>query len=338
MPSFKPPWWARNPNVQTGLPQLPFRLWGKRAVVEAEREEIVRLSGGINVQGIYSAQRGGDVSGLCILLSGWEGHARATYMVRTAETLYRAGFDVYRLTYPDHGDTHDLNEAVFHFGMLDKVAEALHRIVTAIRTRPVLVVGFSMGGNLALNLAVRGLPGLKGVFAVSPALDFGKAMAVLQSSLFHGPFLKLWKTSLQRKQALFPKTHDFKSVESAGSVSEVAGDLLARQGKVPSFGDYASRYSLTPAKLKELAVPAYIVTSTDDPIVGTAPYEQFQGIERLTLDVQRHGGHVGFIDSLFGPAWYEGRVLEQIREVLKPRPFLRSTGAAAAAPFLKEME
>jgi predicted alpha/beta-fold hydrolase len=333
VPTFRPPFWARGAVWQTLLAQLPFRTWGSRPVVDAEREEVVRLSHGISLQGIYSAVRTPPVRGLAILLSGWEGHARATYMVRTADSLYRAGFDVYRLTYPDHGDTHDLNEAVFHFGMLDKITEALHRIVGAIRTRPVLVVGFSMGGNLALNLACRGLPGLKGVFAVSPALNFAEAMTTLQKSVFHGPFLKLWKASLERKQKLFPGRFDFKEAAEAESVAEVAGDLLSLQGRIPSLADYASRYSVTARKLQQLMVPAHVITSVDDPIVGRANYEQFAGIERLGLHVQQAGGHVGFIDSLLGPAWYDRRMLELIDQVLTPRPRLLSTGAADAAPL-----
>jgi predicted alpha/beta-fold hydrolase len=318
-PPFRPPFWGRSPILQTVLAQTRLRTWGKNEMVEREREEVVRLAHGISVQGIYSSARGTDCRGLAILLSGWEGHARSTYMLRTGRLLYRAGFDVYRITYPDHGDTHDLNEAVFHFGMLDKVTEALHRVVGSIRTRPVVVAGFSMGGNLALNVACRGLPGLKCAIAVSPAIDFARAMQTLQSSVFHNLFLKSWKGSLERKQKMFPHRYDFKKLEKAQSVSEVAGDLLRLEGGAPIFEDYVSRYSLTPAKLKQLMVPAHIIAAVDDPIVGKVDYQSFEGIDRLQLHIQARGGHVGFLQSLFGPAWYETRILELLNLALAPR-------------------
>lgn len=332
-PIFTPPLWARGPVMQTLVPLLPFRTWGTNEMVRNEREEVVRLSHGVSVHGTYSAHTGGvEAKGLAIMLSGWEGHARSPYMLRTGRTLYREGYEVYRITYPDHGDTHDLNEAVFHFGMLDKIAEAIARIVGAIRTRPVVVLGFSMGGNVALNLACRGMPGMKAVVAVSPAFDFGVAMKTLQSSVFHSTFLKSWKSSLERKQSLFPQTHDFKGLSGVQTVGEVASDLVNRQGNVPSFEDYASRFSLTAEKLKQSMVPMHVITSTDDPIVGRFPHEKLAGIERLKLHLQTHGGHVGFIESLFGPAWYEQRIVELLKQALAPRPRLMSTGAAEGVP------
>jgi predicted alpha/beta-fold hydrolase len=335
-PSFVPPFWARNAIVQTLVAQLPFRTWGKNEMVENERPEVVRLTTGINVEGIYSSIKGAAPKGLAILLSGWEGHARSPYMQRTGRSLYREGFEVFRLTYPDHGGTHDLNEAVFHFGMLDKVTEVLSRLVGTIRTRPVVVVGFSMGGNLALNVACRGLPGLKGVFAVSPPMDFARAMQTLESSVFHSTFLRQWKGSLERKQKLFPKSYDFKELDKKASVGQVADEVLSLAARAPSFADYASRYSLTPEKLRQLVVPAHVLTSTDDPMVGSVPYEQFEGNWRLHLHVQRYGGHVGFLTGLFKPAWYEVRIVELLRELLAPRPLLKSTGAAEAAPLPDE--
>ena len=328
---FRPAFWARGAIAQTLVAQLGLRTWGKNEMVANEREEVVRLAHGVNVQGVYSQVRGTECRGLAILLSGWEGHARSTYMLRTGRTLYREGFDVFRLTYPDHGDTHDLNEAVFHFGMLDKVIEGLHKIVSAIRTRPVVVVGFSMGGNLALNLACRGLPGLKGVFAVSPAFDFGTSVKTLQSSIFHSTFLRSWKDSLERKQKLFPHRYDFRDLDSAQSVTDVADDVHAVKGRALALQDYASQYSITPSKLKKLVVPAHVISSVDDPIVGAVPYETVRGIDGLTLHLQQKGGHVGFVQSLFGPAWYETKIVSLLSTMLAPRARLVSSGEASAA-------
>lgn len=330
---FEPPWWARSPITQTLLTLLPMRVWGRNELVANEREEVLRLSQGVNLHGVFSAARSTDVRGLAILFTGWEGHARAAYMLRTGDALYRAGYDVYRITYPDHGDTQDLNEAVFQFGMLDKMAEAVARILGAVRTRPVALVGFSMGGNLALNLVARGLPGVKVVVAVSPAFDFGLAISTLEASIFHGKFLGSWKASLARKQALFPHRYNFdETVEGAESVTEIAGDLMVLEGRTPAFEDYVSRYALTPEKLRRSSVPMHVLASTDDPIVGKVDYAQFAGIERLTLHLQTHGGHVGFVPSLLGPAWYEAAIVELVSDALAPRPRVTSRLVPALKP------
>lgn len=306
---FRPFRWAPGPVAQTVLSQLPSPLNLRNEMAERARGEILRLSGGVSVEGLFTRHTDRDPIGLVVMLSGWEGHARSPYMLRAGRALYRAGHEIFRITYPDHGGTHDLNEAAFHFGMLDKMAEAIHRVAGSIRTRPLYVVGFSMGGNVALNLACRGLAGLRAVCAVSPAFDFGRAISALESSFFHRFFLGSWKASLVRKQALFPRHHDFATVQSAASVSEVARDLLSRSGDTRSFEEYTARYSLTADRLRQLTVPAHVLASLDDPIVGRTDYSAFEGVPNLFLNVQDRGGHVGFVRRPWGETYYEGALV-----------------------------
>jgi hypothetical protein len=295
--------------MQTLLGMLPFRTWGRNEMLRRARPEVVRLSRGLSLQAFYSAQLGRDARGLAILLSGWEGHAGSPYMVSTGRTLYRHGYEVFRITYPDHGDTQDLNEAVFSFAMLDQIGEAIRLVAGAIRTRPLFLVGFSMGGNLALNLACQGLPGLKAAFAISPPMDLVRSLKTLETSVFHIGFLRSLKSSISRKQQLFPRRYNFDGLQHATRVGEVASDLLSSAGSKLALEEQAARYALTPAKLRTLTAPACLITSTDDPILGTAPYEDLRGIDRLSLHVQSHGGHVGFATGLLGRAWYEDLVL-----------------------------
>lgn len=88
----------------------------------------------------------------------------------------------------------------------------------------------------------------------------------------------------------------------------MAGELLSIGSQV-GLEHHAARYALTPAKLRTLAAPAYVVTSMDDPVIGPAPYEALRGIDKLSLWVQAHGGHVGFALGLSRRAWYEDVLL-----------------------------
>jgi predicted alpha/beta-fold hydrolase len=328
-PQFRPPFWARSGVVQTLLGMTSFRTWGRNELLQRSRSEVVRLQRGLSLEGHYAAQVGRDARGLAILLSGWEGHAGSPYMVSTGRTLYRNGYEVFRITYPDHGDTQDLNEAVFSLAMLDQIGEAIRRVAGVIRTRPLFVVGFSMGGNLALNLACQGLPGLKAAFAVSPPLDLARSLRTLEQSVFKVGFLLSLKGSLDRKQRFFPRRYDFKDLQESESVGEVAGELLSLGSKV-GLEHHAARYALTPAKLRKLSAPAYLVTSVDDPVIGSAPYEELRGIDRLALHVQRHGGHVGFSLGLFRRAWYEDLLL-QVLEAHAPQPAVEGLSALPRA-------
>lgn len=312
--AFDPPFWARNAVLQTLMGQLATRTWGANRMLDRAKGELIRLSGGITLQGFSSQLPSGQSKGLVLMLSGWEGSANAPYMLCTGRTLYDAGYEVFRLNHLDHGDTHELSEALFHFGMVDKMYDGLQWIVSQIRTRPVFLLGFSMGGNFALHIAQRGLPGLKGVIAISPALDLRASMKWLANSPFNARFLKLWKKSLEKKAELFPHRYNAEDFADAQDLESVALEVLQAQGRKVSFEDYTAHYSVTPEKLRGLKAQTHIVASSDDPVLGPADYAAFEGVPKLRVWVQRYGGHVGFVSHPWGRGWYEDLVLSMLSE------------------------
>ena len=91
-----------------------------------------------------------------MLFHGWEGSVESTYMLQTGSRLLAEGWDVFRLNFRDHGDSHDLNEALFHSCRIDEVVHALrrHRASAGRRDRW-RSAGFSLGGNFALRAALQ---------------------------------------------------------------------------------------------------------------------------------------------------------------------------------------
>ena len=62
-----------------------------------------------------------------MLFHGWEGSVDSTYVLQTGSRLLADGWDVFRLNFRDHGDSHRLNEALFHSCRIDEVVHALAR-------------------------------------------------------------------------------------------------------------------------------------------------------------------------------------------------------------------
>src|SRR3546814_3815147 len=90
--------------------------------------------------------------GLALLLHGWEGSTESSYMRMTAVQLLRRGFEVFRLNFRDHGDTHHLNEALFHSNRIDEVVHAACDIARRFLPaegppRSMVAAGHSLGGN-----------------------------------------------------------------------------------------------------------------------------------------------------------------------------------------------
>lgn len=175
---FTPHRLLRNPHVQSVLASSSVRRWllrGGRAALEARSKELILDCGdGVRLQGFHSAQDArAQARGLVVLLHGWEGSVQSSYLLHTGARLLAEGWDVFRLNFRDHGDTHHLNAEMFHSCRLDEVVGALQEVARRFAPRPMAVAGFSLGGNFALRVALRapaaGLP-LSYALAVCPAL------------------------------------------------------------------------------------------------------------------------------------------------------------------------
>ena len=175
---YRAPGWLRNPHLQSALSSLPMRrAAGLRALARSgasTSEHIVDAGDGVRLLGLHSAVPGRDPRGLVLLLHGWEGSFDSGYMRHTAAHLLGEGFDVFRLNFRDHGNTHHLNEGLFHSCRLAEVVQAAKWVQRKFPSPAFLAAGYSLGGNFALRLALRahshGLP-LQRVVAVCPLLQ-----------------------------------------------------------------------------------------------------------------------------------------------------------------------
>ena len=126
--SFRPFPLLKGAQTQTILASAKFRTWGKNEMQAAAVEKILQTASGIRLLGYYSPQKEIQSKGLVILLHGWEGSVDSTYIVCTGETLYRNGYNVFRLNLRDHGRSHHLNEGIFYAVLLDEIFEAVTQI------------------------------------------------------------------------------------------------------------------------------------------------------------------------------------------------------------------
>ena len=155
---FNPPWPLRSGHIQTMLSSSGVRRFllpnAAHKVREGAQDVMVEGGPGIRLSGAYTEQRTGKASrGLAVLFHGWEGSVDSTYVLQTGSRLLEDGWDVFRLNFRDHGDSHGLNEALFHSCRIDEVVTALGEIARMFPAKAIGVAGFSLGGNFALRAA-----------------------------------------------------------------------------------------------------------------------------------------------------------------------------------------
>ena len=322
---FKPAWPLRHPQVQSVLASFKPRNWTRRVhrMAATAVTHVLDCGDKVRLVGYHSAQPTGLApKGLVVLIHGWEGSHDSVYLYSLACTLFDQGYNVFRLNLRDHGGTHDLNEELFHSARLDEVLGAIKAIERLDPARPLFVVGFSLGGNFALRVGMRGAAhGVRPALSVGicPAISPGATLAALDSGpkLFHRYFIKKWHKTLLAKAAAWPDRYDFSDIWGLTSFTEITARFVERYTEYGQLDKYLATYTLTPDMLRQSATPLAIITSQDDPVV---PFSDFQGIKDnadLRFFAPQHGGHCGFIEDFRLHSWAEQRVLELFADAAK---------------------
>jgi hypothetical protein len=303
---FRPPWPLTSGHIQTMLSSSGVRrlLLPRSAYEVADGAEPVVVDGGdgVRLTGAYTARRDGRAArGLAVLFHGWEGSVDSTYVLQTGSRLLREGWDVFRLNFRDHGESHHLNEALFHSCRIDEVVHALGDIARRWPRPVTALAGFSLGGNFALRAALRapaaGIP-LDYALAVCPIIDPSEGLFSLEEHapwIYQAYFMRKWRQSLKAKQKAFPQREYFELAELKQSLRGLTEALVLRHTDFGSLQAYLDGYSVARDALAAASVPATILTARDDPVIPVGAFEQLQLPPSIELDIADYGGHCGFI-------------------------------------------
>ena len=333
-----PPRWLRNPHLQSVLASSGLRRWlggAERAAFERGAEHVLlECEGGVRLAGVHARQCGlPSPRGLVVLLHGWEGSVASSDLLRTGARLWRNGFDVFRLNFRDHGDTHHLNEELFHSNRIDEVVAAVAEIGRRYGERPLAVAGFSLGGNFALRVALRAPAAgieLAHAVAVCPVISPAQGLRAIEAApwFYQAYFLKKWRGSLLRKRAVFPQRYDFTEAELRRPLRELTAWLVERHTDFGTLEHYLEGYSIAGERLAALEVPASIQTAADDPINPVADFRALALPPHARLDILPFGGHCGFLLDASLRSYAEDYVVERLQAVAPASARLEAAGAA----------
>ncbi|MBX3714237.1 MAG: alpha/beta fold hydrolase [Lysobacter sp.] len=325
---YRPPSPLRSPHLQSLLSTSPLRrsrgAWLLRETGAINTPYLVDGGDDVRLEGVHSRLPGVEPRGLALLLHGWEGSVESSYMRMTAVRLLHAGFEVFRLNFRDHGDTHHLNQALFHSNRIDEVVNAARDV--AIRFlgdsgRPMVLAGYSLGGNFALRVASHaqraGLP-LARVAAVCPVLDPGVTMTRMEQGIpfYLRYFERSWRESLRRKRDTFPQYYDFDDSVLKLGMRDLTRWMVERHTDFDSLDAYFNGYSIAGDRLAGLSIPADILTAADDPVI---PVEEFHALALPPtgrIEIAAHGGHCAFLESIrldgYAERWVTARLSQAI--------------------------
>jgi len=320
---FRPPVGLRSGHLQSILATVDWRArWIERkasGIRSVSHDVILECEEGMRIVAAWTPARDPKQSkGTVTLLHGWEGSANSPYLVCLARHLHRLGFAVYRVNFPDHGGTHELNREIFHSARLDEMVLAVREIVRRSPDERHLLAGYSLGGNFALRIAnvarERDLP-LDRVVAVCPVIDPVSTIASIEAApwFYQRRFLTRWTDSLRRKEQAFPELYRLEPLGPA-TIRDRTEVLVRRFTEFADADEYFNAYSVAGNRLAGIGCPTTIVAAEDDPICPASDLAALDPPETVTIDLQRWGGHCGFIQNLRLQSWIEWRVARILSE------------------------
>ena len=119
-----------------------------------------------------------------VALHGLNGSSDAHYMRGLAAKAFASGLNVVRLNQRNCGSTEHLAAGLFHSGLTTDAARVIAELVNVDGLAAIAVVGYSLGGNLALKLAgeygSHAPNALIGVAAVSPIIEIEECTRALE--------------------------------------------------------------------------------------------------------------------------------------------------------------
>lgn len=334
---FNPPIGLRSGHTQSLLSSsaLRRRIVRRRALaLKAAAEELI-LDGGpddefggeeagpyrrVRLQAYYSRQPGPlpNPSGrpVAVLLHGWEGSADSNYVLANGARLWASGFDVLRLNFRDHGESHHLNPGLFHSCRLDEVIFALKDWQDRFGIDGWYLGGYSLGGNFSLRIALRvpqaGL-NLRRVVAVCPVIDPAHAMRAMEEAgyFYERYFERKWSRSLRIKQILFPSLYGRDPMDRIHGLNARTEHIARRYSGFESAAHYYDGYSVGGGRLAGVAIPATLLAAADDPVVPVRDFAALPDNPCLEVRIVPHGGHCGFLKNWKLESAAEDLVLER---------------------------
>jgi predicted alpha/beta-fold hydrolase len=238
----------------------------------------------------------------------------STYLLRCGRSLYRQGYDIFRLNFRDHGDSHHLNRGLFYAVLLDEVYQAVRQAAELAGDGPVFMIGFSLGGNFVLRILKKcvsvSFTNLRHAVSISPVLNPQESTTQIDRIAFiRKYFLAKWRRSLAKKQELFPELYDFKNVTDLKTIQAVTDVLLAEYSDFPTAQDYFNAYAVMGSAVADINTPTTIITAEDDPIIPIKEFYDLKLNKHIQLIIHSHGGHNGFITGFKLQSWYENEII-----------------------------
>lgn len=253
------------------------------------------------------------VHGLC-------GSHQSPYLIRLVKKLEAIGIRAVRINMRGCGSGRGLSRQIYHSGRSEDIFHAIKALKMEHPSSPMLLIGFSLGGNIVLKMAgeLHTLANqfLQQVISVSPPVDLLSSVELLSDSsnaIYEKYFYRLLRNELlylHRKFKELPRLHLPRNL----TLRQFDEMYTAPRCGFKDALDYYSKCSSIHV-INEITVPCRILLSEDDPIVCSKSLDAHALPENVRLYKTKKGGHMGYLGNPMdekGFHWLDSVLMEWI--------------------------
>ncbi len=257
-----------------------------------------------------------------MLVHGLGGCHRSAYMARMANRLGDLGWRVFRMDLRGAGAGIRLARRFYHAGCSADVRAVADSLAADFPQAPLGVIGFSLGGNIALKFAGESAAcppsTLRAVATIAPPIDLVRCSELIAHyPLYDAFYVHHLTTQVAQHQRHFPELPriDFPRRTSLRQFDDLY--TAPRWGYADAL-DYYRQASALPW-IPAIGVPTYILTARDDPFVGVEPFDALPAHPSVEVHISAHGGHMGFLggDGNGGIRWAETQLANWLTKQIK---------------------
>ena len=309
------------------LPILPFRSTDFNTIyrkvftnpeVEYKRERVLTVDNDfidLDFSKVNSKK-------LFILVHGLEGSSQSKYIRSNAIYFNSLGFDICAMNHRGCSGEPNLLYSSYHSGKTDDLDFVINNIERDYDE--IFLLGYSLGGNIVTKYT--GEKGdtinskIKNTIAISVPADLKSSSVELAKSrnwIYQNLFMKDLKSKLIKKVAKFSKIDiDLEYVNNIKNFKQYDDIYTSKAHGFKDANDYWEKNSCKQF-ICDIKIPSLMINANDDTFLGDGcyPIKEAKNNPLFTLEIPKHGGHVGFNIS-FGENnfWLEKRIIEFIKK------------------------
>lgn len=284
---FDPPFGLRSPHLQTVLSYL----WKDGKAPPSEQFKVSLDNGDQLSCHLSNPQKDEAPKKIVVMVHGLGGSYLSGYLVRLTRKIYQAGYCAVRVNLRNCGSGEGLSALPYNGGTSSDILAVLKVLKERYPFSSIVLMGFSLGGNIALKLAgelgEEGKRYIDRLIAVCPTIDLYHAVQQIEKKgnwIYHQYYLSHLLKQSKKWQGTF----------SIKSIFDFDEKITAPLWGYKNAMDYYKKCSSS-AFISKISVPTLILFAKDDPFIDCSILEPIALPPCVDVYFTQHGGHMGFL-------------------------------------------